>query len=256
MHTYDVRNEFQGGYTARRTSTRFLVIHHAADHYPQTNGLDDVRAIKRWHTGTPPNGNGWPGIGYHIVLAEETTGGPIARYNVSDLSLQRAHVWGRNHEALGICCATDFGKARPAQKWIDALILVLRDLLARYPQAQIVGHKDIALPGHGTACPGDAWPRWKGDLLAALGPAPQPTPDPWLAWGTAYPLPPEQRLWGIPQLWSENARWLGEARSEPIYRIPDAQDGHNRFVVQLFQGGAIWGLDDQYQLIRYQKGVP
>lgn len=88
-----------------------------------------------------------------------------------------------------------------------------------------------------------------------LWPAPRPA-DIWALWGTAYPLPPEQRGWGIPQLWAENARWLGEARSEPIYRIPDAQDGHNRFVVQLFRGGFIWGLDEQYQLVRYQKGVP
>jgi hypothetical protein len=107
------------------------------------------------------------------------------------------------------------------------------------------------------ACPGAAITEaFYLDVIKQAADQVAPQPDPWAAWGTAYPLPVEQRGWGIPGLWFENARWLGEARSEPIYRIPDTMDGHNRFVVQLFQGGAIWGLDDQYQLIRYQKGVP
>ena len=88
-----------------------------------------------------------------------------------------------------------------------------------------------------------------------LWPVPQPT-DTWSLWGTAYPLPPEQRGWGIPQLWVQNARWLKEARSNPLYAVMDPHDGHNRFVVQAFQGGAIWGLDDQYQLVRFPKEVP
>ena len=47
--------------------------------------------------------------------------------------------------------------------------------------AQIVGHKDIALPGHGTDCPGDLWAVWKPRLLARveaiLAPSLGPTPD-------------------------------------------------------------------------------
>lgn len=88
-----------------------------------------------------------------------------------------------------------------------------------------------------------------------MWPAPQPV-DVWSLWGTAYPLPVEQRPWGIPQLWAENARWLKEARSNPMYAVMDEQDGHNRFVVQAFQGGAIWGLDDHYQLIRFPRELP
>lgn len=261
LKVIDVRREFQGGFHQPRTATTHLINHHAADHYKQTSGLDDVRAIARWHTGAPPNGNGWSGIGYQLVLAEETEGGEIVCYQVSDLETQRAHTWGLNDKMLGVCSAEDFTKIIPAPKWIEAQALTFAALLRIYPHAQVTGHKDVALPGHGTRCPGDRWAEWKPTLLNRIqalrsAPAPQPAPDPWLAWGTAYPLPVEQRLWGIPQLWSENARWLGEARSEPIYRIPDAQDGHNRFVLQLFQGGAIWGLDDHYQLIRYQKGVP
>lgn len=163
MNHYDVREEFQGGYTTKRSSTRYIVIHHAAALYPQSSGIEDVRAVARYHTQT----RGWPGIGYHITLAEETSGGPIARYDVSDLDLERAHVWGRNEEAIGVSCLTNF-TGLPAQKWINSLTETLAELVQRYPKAQIVGHGEIALPGHGTACPGPRWLEWKPQLTAAL----------------------------------------------------------------------------------------
>lgn len=109
----------------------------------------------------------WPdfgAIGYHVACAEETNGGPIARYLLSDLDLQRAHVWGRNHEAVGISCLTNF-TGIPEARWLDALAEGVADLKRQYPGAQIVGHTDIALPGHATACPGPSWPLWRPMLL-------------------------------------------------------------------------------------------
>lgn len=58
--------------------------------------------------------------------------------------------------------------------------------------------------------------------------------DAWAAWGTRYPLPVEQRAWGIPQLWHDNASWLGEARSEELYLA----DGN--MSLRVFQGGLIY----------------
>jgi hypothetical protein len=113
-------------------------------------------------------------------------------------------------------------------------------------------HRRVAVPGpdirkHDPSdWPDAAFYAWRNGLAI----------DIWVLWGTAYPLPPEQRPWGIPQLWAENARWLKEARSNPMYAIMDEHDGHNRFVVQAFQGGAIWGLDDQYHLIRFPRELP
>lgn len=163
MQRFDVRAEFQGSFGNRRKVTRFLVVHHAAALYRQASGIDDVRAIARYHTGT----KGWGGIGYHIVLAELTNGNEVARYDVSDLDTQRAHVWLRNHEALGVCCATRFDGV-PGVKWLAALGETLRELKERYPQAQIVGHTDIALPGYQTSCPGRLWPVWRPLLMAAV----------------------------------------------------------------------------------------
>ena len=82
MKTFDVQAEFQGTYTAKRRSTA-LMVHHAAALYPTHNGIQDVRQVANYHTHT----RRWPGIGYHICLAEETQGGSIARYNCSDQSL-------------------------------------------------------------------------------------------------------------------------------------------------------------------------
>jgi hypothetical protein len=164
MNTYDVQHEFQGTFPNRRTTTRFLTVHHAAVFYRQEKGISHVRAAASHHV----NVKEWPGIGYHICLAEETKGGPIARYNCSDLDTVRAHVGGRNSEALGICCLTNFSNHPPEQKWIDALAEVLRELKQRYPDAEIVGHRDIARAGNGTECPGNPWTQWKQALLARV----------------------------------------------------------------------------------------
>jgi hypothetical protein len=179
MHTFDVRDEFQGGFTTPRDHTRYLVAHHAAALYPQASGLDDVRAVARFHT----QSRGWPGIGYHICLAEVSPNGPIGRYIVSDTNLQRAHVAHRNHEALGIACLTNFGDQPPPEKWLTALAEEMASQQVRYPAAQIVGHQDIAYgPRQSpdgldwrTSCPGTAWPRWRDELhvrtRALLAPA-------------------------------------------------------------------------------------
>jgi len=182
MNTHDVQREFQGTFPHRRTNTRFLTVHHAAVTYPQEQGISHVRAAASHHTDV----NKWHGIGYHICLAEETRGGPIARYNVSDLDTVRAHVAQRNSEALGICCLTNFSNHPPEQKWIDALAEVLRELKQRYPNAEIVGHRDIARAGNSTQCPGNPWAEWKQALLARVegGAAPGTSPG-------SEPAPPQ-----------------------------------------------------------------
>jgi hypothetical protein len=165
MNVYDVRDEFEGRYTTKRTSNAYLVVHHAAALYPTRTGIEDVRAVARYHT----NDRGWPGIGYHICLAEESPNGPIARYDVSDPDLQRAHILDRNHQCLGVSCLTNF-TGWPEQKWIDALVETLRGLKrqSHFKKSKIVGHGEIAVPNGKTSCPGPAWPQWKQTLISAV----------------------------------------------------------------------------------------
>lgn len=171
---FDLSSTYQGGFTVQRTATRHLVVHHAAALYPTPRGQDDVASIARYHTGT----RGWPGIGYHEVIAETVTGGPLAAYLVSDPGQARAHVFGRNGAAFGICAATNFGDQLPPEAWIAALAARLAEARRRWPQAEIVGHTEIALPDHATSCPGRRWLDWKPRLLQAVEAALRDTSSP------------------------------------------------------------------------------
>lgn len=192
MRTYDVQTRFQGTFTTPRSSTRFILVHHAAALYRQPTGIEDVQAVANYHT----QSRGWPGIGYHTALAEEINGGPIARYNCSALHLQRAHIAYRNHEAIGVACLTNFGSAVPDDKWITALAETIADLRRTYPHAEIAGHREKALgpaqspdgSDYRTACPGDAWPRWKPELLARVAALGSAVPTPTTSYHAHSPL--------------------------------------------------------------------
>ena len=186
MHVYDVRREFQGTYTQTRHTTN-LLVHHAAGLYPTHHGIDDVRSVARFHV----QNRAWPGIAYHYCLAEETPGGPIACYQCSDDATLRYHIADRNHEFLAVACLTNFNDERvfpnkyPSPKWMTALVTVLRMLQQRYPSALIAGHKEMAVPGWRTACPGDTWHLWKPELVQRVREA--APPQPFKPWYTVIP---------------------------------------------------------------------
>ena len=142
------------------------MVHHAAALYRQVTAIEDIRAVHSYHLS-----KGWGGIGYHRVLAETVNGGPIGDFWVSDPNLQRAHIAYRNHECIGLSMLTNVDthpNALPAAKWLAALIDAVANLKRLYPAAKIVGHREVALPGYGTACPGKRWFDWRGELLAEV----------------------------------------------------------------------------------------
>lgn len=160
MHRYNMIGRFQGGYRDMRPTTDLIIVHHAAALYRQLTGAEDVQAVANYHVNTRK----WPGIGYHCCIAEEENGGPVARYDVSDVRLERAHIYGLNSRAVGVSCLTNF-VGMPDQKWIDGLAVVVGEWATRWPKARIMGHGEVALPGHGTLCPGPLWHEWKSTLL-------------------------------------------------------------------------------------------
>ena len=179
---HDVRAEFEGGFHTNRSSTSFIVVHHAAALYPQRLGLDDCRAVARYHIG-----KGWSGIGYHWGLAEETPGGPIGLYLFSDPIRLRAHVAWRNHECFGISCLTNFDKhpgGIPEQRWIDALAAAIQMARTMFSFSPVVGHKEVALArapdgrNYSTSCPGTQWAAWRSRVLGGASPEPPPPPSP------------------------------------------------------------------------------
>lgn len=89
------------------------------------------------------------GFGYH--LAGFASG---RSFLCGDLSGQRAHVKGRNHELIGIVAIGDFTSGLPAPPQINALIDCLQVARQTYGNLEVRGHNDWALPGEGTICAG------------------------------------------------------------------------------------------------------
>jgi N-acetylmuramoyl-L-alanine amidase len=92
---------------------------------------------------------GWKQIGYHYVIQLDGT-----VEEARNKSIAGAHVVGHNTNSIGICYigGTDAaGKAKdtrtPAQRM--ALLKLLQDLKEKYPNAEILGHKDAG----STDCP-------------------------------------------------------------------------------------------------------
>ena len=108
--------------------------------------------IARYHIGL-----GWPGCGYHFVVRWD---GTIEQAN--DLAYMSYNVASRNREVAGICLPGDYTHKIPRQLQLEAAIKLVKWLLkASLPGRKVVGHRDIALPGHETECPGNQWPIWR-----------------------------------------------------------------------------------------------
>lgn len=123
----------------------FLVVHCSATRPSQDFDVGDIR---RMHLQ-----RGFFDVGYHFVIKRDGTvqeGRPLDR--------QGAHAERFNHLSVGVCMIggvseRDVNVAEdnftPAQ--FAALKRVLADLRTKFPQAEIVGHRD--LPNVKKACP-------------------------------------------------------------------------------------------------------
>lgn len=151
----------------RRSHTEFIVLHCSATK-PQLNIGRDV--IREWHLA-----KGWADIGYHAVVKRNGLiefGRPF-----DDIG---AHVAGYNGTTVGVCLVGGlYADGSEAEDDFDGLYTVeqkhaLRELLvvlkAAYPDAQIVGHRDLSPDKDGDgkiekhewlkSCPGFAAREW------------------------------------------------------------------------------------------------
>lgn len=127
------------GSMSKRGRTDYIALHHAAAVTCSAQQIDE------WH-----KNNGWSGIGYHYFVRKD---GSIYRGR-PEWALG-AHVSGMNNCSLGICAEGDYDKeqAMPAAQK-SAIIALIKDVKSRYPQAKIVGHRDIG----SSDCPGRFYP--------------------------------------------------------------------------------------------------
>lgn len=144
------------------SNVKWIVIHYSATPIEQDYTAADIDAMHRRR--------GFNEIGYHFFIRRN---GLVEKGR--DLSQpgrfeQGAHSKGENDASVGICYEggvvmgdpnTGFDTRTEAQE--DAMIRLINDLLARFPNANVVGHKDM--PGAATQCPGFDVRSWWAEVM-------------------------------------------------------------------------------------------
>lgn len=115
----------------------YLVVHCSAT--PRTATQVGARDIDGWH-----RKRGWLKIGYHFVIKRD---GTIERGRALDEV--GSHTQGFNSQSIGICLIgggdnIPNSEANFEPKQYESLELVLRDLKRRYPNAAVLGHRDLS----------------------------------------------------------------------------------------------------------------
>lgn len=132
-----------------------LAIHHTVGNNAVQSEADEratIQAIDRNHLA-----QGYGGFGYHFIVFASGRA-----YHCGEG--QRAHVALRNHELRGIAMSGTFTNSQPTDAAMNGLreVLMLERAVWDIP---IKGHREWALPGEGTACPGIIVPRdWEAFL--------------------------------------------------------------------------------------------
>lgn len=135
---------------AIRRVTDKIIIHCSATKPDQDIGAAD---IDKWH-----KRNGWAGIGYHRVIRRD---GTVEKGRHLDFAGAHARPW--NYRSVGVCLVGGInagGKAHnnfTAKQW-KALRKLIKDLKTLYPDAEIIGHRDV--PGVKKACPSFDVSQW------------------------------------------------------------------------------------------------
>jgi len=114
-----------------------IIIHCLSTPEGRDVHIDEVR---RWHV----DERGWSDVGYHWLI---TLDGEIEKGRPESKS--GAHAKGHNSTSVGVAyvggCDIDM---KPKDTRTDAqketLLCLLEDLKGRYPDAEIIGHRDVS----------------------------------------------------------------------------------------------------------------
>ena len=123
-----------------------IILHCAATPNGKAFSAKD---IDKWH-----KEQGWTKIGYHFVI--KIDGSVDEGRRVSEVG---AHAVGFNLDSIGICL---IGTDKFTQAQWDALKVLVTWLKAQYPEAEIVGHRD--LPNVKKECPGFSVKEWQVEM--------------------------------------------------------------------------------------------
>lgn len=140
-----------------------IVVHCAATAADLDIGVAEIR---NWHMAPPKN---WSDVGYHWVIRRDGT-----LEKGRDEETVGAHAVGHNSHSIGICLVggvdandkmkADFNFHRSQMATLEKL---LTTLTLRFPQAKVLGHRD--LPGVQKSCPCfSARDWWYGNSTEAI----------------------------------------------------------------------------------------
>ena len=121
-------------YTLMRTIT-LIIVHCSANRAGSALRMADIDSYHR--------SLGWIGCGYHYVIPTDGTIEPGRPEEMVG-----AHCKNHNRHSIGVCYIGGLSKdGKPADTRTDAQRIALRTLLEqlhrRYPDALIVGHRDL-----------------------------------------------------------------------------------------------------------------
>jgi len=145
---------------------------HAETRY-ETRPLSNIRYLVIHHTRTSPDTTpheiarqhveriGWPGIGYHFVIAADGT-----VYQTNDLATVSFHARQFNPMAVGIALTGEFSSQGPSSVQLDSVTRLCAYLMSELNLSieGVRGHRDLVY----TTCPGDQWvegEEWRDVLL-------------------------------------------------------------------------------------------
>lgn len=98
-----------------------------------------VEEISRWH-----RARGWLTVGYHYVIRRD--GAVETGREPGEMG---AHVLGHNHDSIGICMVggksrrTGRGENNFTEEQFEALHGLIEGLRLTWPDAKVVGHRDL-----------------------------------------------------------------------------------------------------------------
>lgn len=122
------------------------IIIHCSSTYPWMDV--GVKEIRRWHV----QEKNYSDIGYHYVVRRDGSV-EIGR----DIENRGAHAYGHNFDSVGVCWVGGLQKntMNPEDnrtvEQINSLQKLLKELKEVFPEAEILGHRD--LPDVAKACP-------------------------------------------------------------------------------------------------------
>ena len=145
-----------------------FIVHHTGEVIDEKREPRELmRAIYYYHTIT----RGWGDIGYNYVIDQL---GNIYEGRAGGIATVGAHTAYYNTGTVGMALMGNFQIEEPTDAQLKVLALLLADHSVRFnvnPVAKsnwlgtyaenVAGHREVAQPGHGTACPGE-------NLLAKL----------------------------------------------------------------------------------------